>query len=73
MKVTLHNSQVYLQGQRLVAFPKLRTLCLQNCWLNASQGDDTFAVMAGSAVQVPAGMTALTQLTWLVVTLGGSQ
>lgn len=63
---------MYLQSQLLVAFPRPRTLCLQNCLVNNNnQGYAAFAVMADSAVQVPAGMTALTQLTWLVVTLGG--
>ena len=45
---------------------------LRNCWVHASQRDHTISLMVDAEALVPAGMSALKQLTLLDVTLCGN-
>ena len=71
LKLSVHDSELYLRGQGLAACQNLRSLTLRNCVVNASQHDDTLALMAHLAAKIPAGMAALTQLTTLIITFCG--
>ena len=71
LKLRLHDSRLYLPGHGLVACQNLRELSLRNCSVHATQTQNTLSLMYDAAVLVPAGMSALKQLTSLDVILCG--
>lgn len=71
VKLRVHDSRLFLHGQGLVACHNLRDLMLRRCKVRGSHLEDSFSLIVDEIAQVPAGMSSLTHLTSLDVTLCG--
>ena len=71
VKLKLVDSTLSLPGQGLAACHALRDLILRRCLIGASRSEDHVSLMADMVAHVPDGVSALTHLTSLDVTLCG--
>ena len=62
-KLSVQFSHLYLQGEGLIACQNLRDLMLRQCQVGGDRFEDSFNLMVDVVAHIPAGMSALTQLT----------